>query len=234
MLDQLLPPRPARPRRAAALPLALALALAACGSSDAPSTPSASTLLQAPVDGSPQRGPADAWVTIVEFADFECPFCRDEAPVLSAVLAAYPADARLVFKYLPLRSIHRYAQAAAVAAACAAEQGRFWELHDLLFTTALDDATLVADAQQVQGLDLAAWQACRDATTAPAPIAADVALAARAHVNGTPTLFVNGARVEGGAVDEATLRAAVERALTTAVASGIPRAEYYSRAVLGR
>ena len=88
--------------------------------------------MRVPIGDSPQRGPADAWVTIVEFADFQCPFCAREAPVLEDALAPYGADVRLVFKHFPLASIHPYAQHAALAAECAGEQGMFWQMHDLL------------------------------------------------------------------------------------------------------
>ena len=209
---------------------ALALLAVACGgsSSSAPSP----ALLKVPVGDSPQRGPSDAWVTMVEFADFECPYCRVEEPVVAGLEAAYGADLRVVHKHLPLTGLHPHAQAAAVAAECAHSQGKFWELHDLLFTTALDDATLLADAQQVPGLDVAAWQACL-ATSAPAArVAADVALAASLALTATPTFVINGQEVVG-AVPESNLRLVIDHARDTARASGIPRAEYYDRAILG-
>lgn len=208
---------------------ALALALLACGQSGGGGSPA---LLKVPVGDSPQRGPSDAWVTVVEFADFECSYCRSEEPVLAGLLATYGADVRLVFKHFPLSAIHPHAQAAAVAAKCAGDQGRFWELHDLLFTTALDDATLLADAQQVAGLDVTAWQACLATPAAAARVAADVTLALGLGIAGTPTFVINGQEVVG-AVPESNLRLVIDRARDTAVASGIPRAEYYDKAVLG-
>ncbi len=130
-----------------------------------------------PLADSPQRGPSDAWVTVVEFADFECPFCRGEEAVVEDIESNYGGDLRLVFKNFPLTSIHPQAQAAAIAANCAGTQGKFWEMHDMLFKGALDASTLLADAQQVPGLDVTAWQACI-ATPDPANrIADDVALA---------------------------------------------------------
>jgi protein-disulfide isomerase len=205
----------------------LLAAVVACGRAS-----SAGPLLAVPVGDSPQRGPGDAWVTLVEFADFECPFCRSEQPVLADVEALYGADLRVVFKNFPLAGIHPRAQAAAVAAECAHEQGKFWELHDLLFTTALDDATLLADAARVPGLDLAAWQACLTAPAAAERVAADVALGTGLGIDGTPTLVVNGVPVVG-AVPEADLRAAIDHARDEAVASGLPRGDYYDEAVLG-
>jgi protein-disulfide isomerase len=205
----------------------LVVALTACGASTSAPSP-----LKVPVGDSPQRGPSDAWVTVVEFADFECPFCRSEQPALADVEASYGADVRLVFKYFPLTSIHPLAQAAAVAAECAGQQGKFWEMHDLLFTRALDQATLLADADQITGLDVTAWQACIAGPAAASRVAADVTLGTRLGVQGTPTLVVNGAPILG-AVSEGELRAIVERAREAAVASGIPRADYYEKAVLG-
>lgn len=214
----------------------LAGLLLACGSS---ASRRSEPLLRVPVDGSPQRGPADAWVTLVEFADFQCPYCRDEEPIVADLATAYGADLRLVFKYLPL-SFHDRARPAALAAACADEQGKFWEMHDLLFQGALDDASILADAGQIAGLDVAAWQACLAAAeaSASAPAAAavdaDVDLAMNhLGIRGTPTFVVNGVEVVG-AVPEQELRDAIDAARARAVASGIPRAEYYRRAVLGQ
>ncbi|BDG07683.1 DsbA family protein [Anaeromyxobacter paludicola] len=206
---------------------ALAAALAACGSTAA--TPS--TLARVPVDGAPQRGPADAWVTVVEFADFQCPYCRAEEPVLDDILTSYGPYIRLAFKHYPLPQ-HANARPAAIAAQCAFEQGHFWELHDLLLQTALDDYALLADARQVAGLDVPTWQACLASAEAAAQVDADAALGASVGVPGTPTFVVNGELVVG-AVPDAVLRAAVDRALAAAQASGIPAADYYRRAILG-
>lgn len=85
-----------------------------------------------PVSGSPVRGPADAWVTLVEFSDFECPYCASVQATIDQLRLAYPADVRVVFKHYPL-SFHAHARAAAIAAECAGEQGRFWEMHDAIF-----------------------------------------------------------------------------------------------------
>lgn len=200
--------------------------LLACGSSGgAPRT------LRVPVDGSPQRGPGDAWVTLVEFADFQCPYCRAEEPILVDLSTTYGADLRVVFKYLPL-PFHARARPAALAAACADEQGRFWEMHDLLFRGALDDASILADAGQIAGLDVALWQACLGSPEAAAVVDADVSLARRLEISGTPTFAVNGVEVVG-AVPEQQLRDAIDAARARAVASGIPQAEYYRKAVLG-
>jgi protein-disulfide isomerase len=206
----------------------LAIALLACGHSSDPTA----SIVKVPVGDSPQRGPSNAWVTVVEYADFECPYCRLEQSVLTDIENIYGADLRLVFKYFPLTSIHPHAQAAAVAAECAGEQGKFWEMHDLLFTTALDDATLLADAQQVAGLNVASWQACTTSPAAASRVASDVALGTTLGIAATPTFVVNGVPVVG-AVPESDLRAVIDRARAAAIASGIPQAEYYDKAVLG-
>ena len=214
--------------------VALACVLASCGGGAASTSAGspASGLLAVPVAGAPQRGLSDAWVTLVEFADFQCRFCRAEAPVVDEVAAGYGADLRVVFRHLPLDAIHPDARRAAVAAECAHDQGRFWELHDLLLVSALDAGAIAEAARHVPGLDVAAWQACLDGTAAADRVEADVALAARLGIQGTPTFVVNGVEVVG-AVPANELRAAIDRARDTAVSSGIPRAEYYDRAVLG-
>jgi len=85
-----------------------------------------------PVGGSPVRGPSDAWVTVLEFGDFECPFCGEAEPILKQLLHDN-TSVRLVFKNFPLESIHPHALAAAIAAECALDQRKFWELHDAIY-----------------------------------------------------------------------------------------------------
>ncbi len=209
----------------------LLVAALACGpgSTQPTPSPSPSSTLKVAVGDSPRRGPADAWVTLVEFADFECPFCRGEQPVLSDVQAVYGADLRLVFKHFPF---HAQSQAAAVAAECAGEQGKFWEMHDLLFAGRLDDASLLDDATRI-GLDVNLWRACTAGPAAASRVADDVALGTSLGVDATPTFVVNGVTLVGAAPED-DLRAAIDHARAAAVASGIPRADYYDEAVLGR
>lgn len=213
------------------LATALLASSLACGAS---SGGSSWNVVRVPVGDSPQRGPGDAWVTVVEFLDFQCPYCRAEEPVLDGVVAGFGADVRVVFKHFPLpATIHPYAWQAAIAAECAHRQTRFWELHDLLLTTALDDATLRADAGQVPGLDVVAWEACLDAVATSAVVDADVALGTELGVPGTPAFVVNG-RLLVGALEAPDLQDAIEGARATAVRSGVPRSQYYDVAVLGR
>ena len=220
--------------RTSAPPLALALLLVACGGE-----PAALTLMRVPLGTSPQRGPSDAWVTIVEFSDFQCPYCGVAEPTIEQVLARHPADARLVYKHFPLRQ-HADARPAANAAECARAQGPapdgyFWEMHDVLFANqaALDAASLAGYAGRIAGLDAAAWQACFDARQWDARVQADLDLGAGLGVSGTPTFAVNGQPLVGAAPLD-TFEAVVEAARAAAIASGIPRAQYYDRAVLGK
>ncbi|MGC4117375.1 MAG: thioredoxin domain-containing protein [Myxococcales bacterium] len=187
-----------------------------------------------PVAGSPQRGPSDAWVTLVEFADFQCPYCARAAGTVQQVVQAYPStDLRVVFKHLPL-SFHEHAMPAALAAYCAGEQGKFWEMYDLLFSdnSKLSDADLQADAQSL-GLDVAAWSSCRSSTVAKDAIDRDVALSDEVGVSGTPTFFVNGYAIVGAESLE-TFQSLIDRELAKAKASGIDRARYYDQVVLGQ
>jgi protein-disulfide isomerase len=108
-------------------------ALAAAQASGVPAAEYyARTVPGIPVSDSPSLGPADAWVTVVEFSDFECPYCAQATNTLDQVKLAYPGSVRIVFKHFPL-SFHPQARPAAIAAECAHAQGKFWEMHDLIF-----------------------------------------------------------------------------------------------------
>jgi protein-disulfide isomerase len=157
--------------------------------------------LRIPVEteGHPSRGPADAPVTIVEFGDFECPYCGAMFPTLELVLDRYPEDVRLVYRQFPLGNIHPRAQKAAEAALCARDQGRFWEFHDSMFgnQSALEPADL---KQRARALDLdspARFDQCLDSSAKAAAVQTDVDLGRAAGVTGTPTLFVNGRLLSG-------------------------------------
>jgi protein-disulfide isomerase len=163
--------------------------------------------------GSPGRGPAEAPVTIVEFADFECPFCASVGPTLKRLLEVYPQEVRLVFKHNPL-PIHPRAQLAHRAAAAAGEQGKFWEMHDLLFRSQekLGREDLKEHARSL-GLDLAAFESGLDAPESAAAVEADQVLAGRLGVGGgVPSFFING-RFVAGAQPYDLFRERVEEAL---------------------
>jgi protein-disulfide isomerase len=148
------------------------------------------------------RGPDTAPVTVVEFADFECPFCQRLAPELDAVLEKRAGKVRFVYKFMPL-SMHPHGEQAARAAIAAMDQGKFWEMHQKLFAngTHLEDADLDNYAKSV-GLDLTRFHADLQSPATKARLDADRKLADDLGVKGTPTLYIDGreydAKVELG------------------------------------
>jgi protein-disulfide isomerase len=170
----------------------------------------------------PSRGPANARVTIVEFSDFQCPFCQRAKPVLDEVEKRHPNDVRIVYRHLPLDSIHARARPSAEAAACAAEGNKFWEYHDRLFanTKALGDADLRKYAAEV-GLDAATFDECVKTRRHQAAVEADVEEAKKLGITGTPAFVVNGILVSGyKTADEFDALIKEELGTTTASASG--------------
>lgn len=145
--------------------------------------------------GAPEFGPADAKVTVVEFSDFECPYCSRAANVLTELKKKYGDKVRFVFRQFPL-SFHKNAQGAAEASMAANDQGKFWEYHDLMFKNqkALGAEELAGYAKTV-GLDVAKFKADMESHKYADHVKSDVALGAKVAVSGTPTLFVNGERV---------------------------------------
>lgn len=155
--------------------------------------------LRAPVEAKgPTRGKKDARVTVVEFADFECPYCAQTAPTMAKLEATYPDDVKIIFRHYPL-SFHESAQPAAEAAACADEQGKFWEVHDKLFAreVGLDQASIRTYLQGVSGFDVAAWDKCLSEGRGAAAVKADMTAAEKVGVEGTPAFFVNGVKLGG-------------------------------------
>ncbi len=143
--------------------------------------------------GSPAKGATSPVVTVVEWADFECPFCGVAAPLLKATVERYPNEVQLVFKNYPL-SAHEHAEAAARAAVAAARQGKFWELSQAMFASqkvGLDDATLLKLARD-QGLDLKAFEADRASEATADAVARDRKQADELGLQGTPMIYING------------------------------------------
>ncbi len=169
--------------------------------------------LAAPVDSARDhiRGPEQAPVTLVEYGDFECPYCGQAEPVVRELLADF-GDVRYVWRHLPLNDVHPRAQLAAEAAEAAAEQDAFWELHDLLLghQDRLRPDDLVGYAEQL-GLDVARFTDDLHKHSGAARVAEDVDSADLSGVSGTPTFFVNDRR-HYGAYDIATLSKAVQTA----------------------
>lgn len=148
-------------------------------------------------DDDPVRGPKDAPITIVEFSEYQCPFCARVTPTLKALEQKYAGKVRVVYKDFPLQN-HLQAPKAAEAAHCAGDQGKYWELHDRMF----------ANQQQLQvpelkkhaaalGLDQAAFDQCLDSGKHAARIQEDIALGNAMGVSSTPTLYINGRVVTG-------------------------------------
>jgi len=158
-------------------------------------------------------GPSGAPVTIVEFSDFECPFCASLQPTLEEVRRQYGDRVRFVFRHYPLTGLHPDAWKAAEAAACADEQGRFWDLHGELFANqgslGVPELKEIAD---VLGLDRAAFDDCLDSGRLSVVVEADVRAGNDAGVKGTPAMFVNGELVVG-AVPFVELAAVIDREL---------------------
>jgi Na+/H+ antiporter NhaA len=157
------------------------------------------------------RGPVDARVTVVEYGDFECPYCGRAEPVVRELLRDF-GDVRYVWRHLPLNDVHPRAQLAAEAAEAAADQGGFWEMHDLLLDhqDALRPSDLIGYAEQL-GLDVERFTDDLREHAGASRIAEDVDSADLSGVSGTPTFFINGRR-HYGAYDIATLSAAVRAA----------------------
>jgi protein-disulfide isomerase len=151
-----------------------------------------------PTEGFYSRGPADAPITIVEFSDYQCPFCRrwhDE--VSRDLFAAYPDQIRLVYRNLPLTSIHPDAFSAAEAAMCAGEQGVYWDYHDKLFGGELLGTGVYLQYAKDLNLDMTSFEACINDQKYQAEIQADSDFALNLGVRSTPTFFINGLAIVG-------------------------------------
>ena len=150
----------------------------------------------------PSLGNAKARVVIVEFADFECHFCAKAHETVQAVLKEYGDKVRLVFRHYPL-SFHPKAPKAAEATACAAEQGKFWELHDALFDSQeLDVDSLKMQAKRA-GVDEVKFASCLDSGRTAGLVQKDMAAGQQAGVTGTPAFFINGLMLSGAQPEEA-------------------------------
>ena len=154
--------------------------------------------LEISTEGSPDVGPANAKITVVEFSDFECPYCVRFNPTLDQVKEQYKDHVRVVFRQFPLNSIHPKAQKAAEASLCAHDQGEFWKMHDLLFEEQKDlDLAQLKEKGERLGLDTEKFNSCLDDDKYAAQVATDVLEGSSLGVTGTPSVFINGRPVKG-------------------------------------
>jgi predicted DsbA family dithiol-disulfide isomerase len=163
-------------------------------------------------DGSsPTKGAAKPAVTIVEFSDFECPFCSEVQPTLKQVMQKYGKDVRLVFKHLPSEG-HRNSLPAARAAYCAGEQNRFWQFHDALFASGKLTPAAIDEIAASLGLGMPKFQACMKSEQSRTAIVRDVESARLFRIDSTPSFIVNGKLIKG-AISLAEFQKIIEREL---------------------
>lgn len=150
-------------------------------------------VVQVDYDPARLKGNPDAPITIVEFADFECPFCSKVQPILNEVLAKYKGKVKLAYQDFPLSQIHQHAEAAAGASRCALAQGKYWQMHDAMFAdqSKLDEAALVETAASL-GMNQQSFESCLQSGKYKQAVEQDVQAGSRAGVNATPTFFING------------------------------------------
>ena len=181
-----------------------------------------------PAEGAPAMGPEDALVTIVEFADYHCPYCERVRAPLDRLLSEYPSDLRVVYRQMPL-AMHPRAKDASRAALAARRQGKFWEMHNKLFDSKAQTIEQFTKLAQELGLDVEQFRSDYESPEVEAELLADMKLAKTFGVSGTPVFFING-RYLSGSQSYPTFAELVEARLAEAkqlVASGTPRAEVY-------
>lgn len=195
-----------------------------------PKGPEADKVYAIPVGDSAADGPSDAWVTIVEISDFQCPFCGKVIPTLADLKKKYGNDLRIVFKNNPL-SFHPRAMPAAMSSECAREQGKFWDVYERQFANqrALEDADLEKYAKE-SGVDMGRWKACVSSNKYQKRIEDDQRAMVAMGARGTPAFFING-RFLSGAQPINAFEAVIDEELKKAKDSGISKKEYYSQAV---
>jgi protein-disulfide isomerase len=173
--------------------------------------------LKPPVgEGDHVQGPASAPVTLVEYGDYECPYCGAAYPIVKEIQQRLGDRLRFVFRNFPITTAHPHAEHAAEAAEAAGAQGKFWEMHDYLYEhqRALMDRKLDEYAAAV-GLDVERWVADMETQAFAERVRADFMSGVRSGVNGTPTFYINGVR-HNGSFDLESLMAAIEAAMPAA------------------
>jgi protein-disulfide isomerase len=185
-----------------------------------------SILLQAPgvqvsYDSARVKGNPDAAVTIVEFADFQCPFCRKAETTLQELLKKYNGQVKLAYRDFPLSQIHENAEMAAEASHCALAQGKFWEMHDAMFADGakLDEAALIKSAAAL-GIDQNSFASCLKSGKYKAVVQRDVEAGSQGGVEATPAFFVNGEFLSG-ARPEADFAQIIDRQLASGAKNAV-------------
>lgn len=152
-----------------------------------------------PVDGSPEKGAENPAITFVVFTDFLCPYCGRTAEKMDDIVRSLPEKVAFIHKNFPLSSLHPEAELAARAAFAAGVQGKFWEMHDVLFSAmgelSREKINIMAEGL---GLDMDQFEADISSTAATAAIESDIELGKKLGITGTPTIFINGRKVESG------------------------------------
>lgn len=146
----------------------------------------------------PTLGPADAPITIIEFADFQCPYCQASVYPVRQLLREYPNQIRFVFRHFPITAVHPLAETLALAGMCAHDQGKFWAMHDALYAEqeTVDRARIDAIAQSV-GLDTNRFDLCLSTQQFASVVQRDFADGVQLGARGTPTWIINGQKVQG-------------------------------------
>ena len=190
------------------------------------------TVYKIPLEDSPVRGSPEALVTLVEFSDYQCPFCRQAHATVTQVEKKYAGKVRVVMKQFPLTTLHPMARPAALAAIAAGRQGKYWEMHDRLFSSPqLDPDTLEKYAREL-GLDVGRWKADQQDPRVAAVITRDMELGGNVAVSGTPAFFVNGRRLPGGAAPLEQFSTLIDEELAkaeTMVRQGVPASAVYAK-----
>ncbi len=193
------------------------------------------TVWRLPIDGSPVEGSPDALVTLVDFSDYQCPYCGRANTTIVQLQKDYGSKLRLVMKEFPLTTIHPMARGAALAAVAAGAQGKYWEMHDKLFAnqTALQPSALEGYAREL-GLDMDRFKADLTDPKTAAVLDRDTELATALGVTSTPAVFINGRRLVGGAVPIESFKTLIDEELVKTeamVRAGTPAKDVYARII---
>jgi len=148
------------------------------------------------------QGDDSASISIVEFGDYQCPYCGDAYPIMKEIEETFDYQIRFVFRHFPLTNAHEFAFSAAIAAEAASLQGKFWEMHDALYENQYRlNAELFDELAETIGLDLEQFQQDSTSEKIKRKIEDDFDSGVRSGVNGTPSFYINGTKFDGGATD---------------------------------